>query len=51
MPVLSRHEGRLALMDGYTGQVYIDPDQEQMDNLRELYQANGRPKSFSLAAR
>ena len=51
VPVLSRHEGRLALMDGYTGQVYIDPDQEQMDNLRELYQANGRPKSFSLAAR
>lgn len=51
VPVLNRHEGRLALMDGYTGQVYIDPEQEQMESLRELYQANGRPKSFSMVGR
>ena len=40
-------EGRPALMDGYTGTVYIDPEQEQLEQLRELYQANGRPKSFA----
>lgn len=45
--VTPKCEGRLALMDGYTGNVYIDPEQEQLELLRELYQANGRPKSFS----
>ena len=35
------------MMDGYTGNVYIDPEREQMELLRELYQANGRPKSLS----
>jgi len=47
VPLLARHEGHLALMDGYTGSVYIDPEQGQLDILRELYQANGRPKSYS----
>ena len=37
-------------MDGYTGDVYIDPDQEQLDRLRELYQANGRPKGRKSSA-
>ena len=46
VPLLARHEGHPALMDGYTGSVYIDPEPEQMEILRELYQANGRPKSF-----
>ncbi len=36
-------------MDGYTGSVYIDPDQEQLEQLRELYQANGRPKGHALS--
>lgn len=36
-------EGHLALMDGYGGKIYLDPDQAQQDKLRELYQANGRP--------
>lgn len=47
VPVSPRCEGRLALMDGYTGSVYVDPEQGQMDALRELYQANGRPKFLS----
>ena len=47
--VTPKCEGRLALMDGYTGDVYIDPDQEQLDQLRELYQANGRPKGLALS--
>ena len=47
--VTPKCEGRLALMDGYTGDVYIDPDQEQLDQLRELYQANGRPKSLAFS--
>lgn len=41
-----RWEGHLALMDGYTGSVYLDPDQVQADLLREQYQANGRPKGL-----
>ena len=47
--VTPKCEGRLALMDGYTGSVYIDPDQEQLEQLRELYQANGRPKGHALS--
>lgn len=43
-----RCEGHLALMDGYTGNVYVDPEQEHLDQLRELYQANGRPKGYAL---
>ncbi len=46
-----RAEGHLALMDGYTGSVYIDPEQEQLNQLRELYQANGRPKGFALSVK
>ena len=42
-------EGHLALMDGYTGNIYLDPDAEHMEQLRELYQANGRPKGYALA--
>lgn len=42
--LISNWEGHLALMDGYTGNVYIDPEPEQLDQLRELYQANGRPE-------
>lgn len=41
--LISNWEGHLALMDGYTGNVYIDPEPKQLDQLRELYQANGRP--------
>lgn len=40
-------EGHLALMDGYTGDVYLDPDQPQLDRLRELYQAKGKPREFA----
>ena len=39
-----RWEGHLALMDGYTGTIYLDPEKEQQELLREQYQANGRPK-------
>ena len=46
-----RAEGHLALMDGYTGSVYIDPEQGQLNQLRELYQANGRPKGFALSVK
>ena len=47
VPLLARYEGHPALMDGYTGNVYIDPEQEQLETLRELYQANGRPKGLA----
>lgn len=47
--ITSRQEGHLALMDGYTGNVYIDPEPEQLNQLRELYQANGRPKGCALS--
>ncbi len=46
-----RWEGRLALMDGYTGTIYVDPDQDLMEQLREQYQANGRPKGQLLSAK
>ena len=46
-----RCEGHLALMDGYTGNVYVDPEQEHLDQLRELYQANGRPKGHALGVK
>ena len=46
--ITTQCEGRLALMDGYTGHVYIDPEQSQLELLRELYQANGRPKGYAL---
>ena len=36
-------EGHLALMDGYAGQIYLDPEPAQQDRLRKLYQANGCP--------
>lgn len=49
--VLPKWEGRLALMDGYTGTVYVDPDPEILEQLREMYQANGRPKGFALSAK
>lgn len=49
--VLPKWEGRLALMDGYTGTVYVDPAPEILDQLREMYQANGRPKGFALSAK
>ena len=42
--LISKWEGHLALMDGYTGNIYVDPEQEQLKQLRELYQANGRPQ-------
>jgi len=48
--ILPKYEGRPALMDGYTGDVYIDPEQEQLEQLRELYQANGRPNGLVLSA-
>ncbi len=43
----ARWEGHLALMDGYTGKIYLDPEQRQQDILRELYQANGRPRELA----
>ena len=46
-----RCEGHLALMDGYTGNVYVDPEQEHLDQLRELYQANGRPKGYAMSVK
>ncbi|MCI8303958.1 MAG: phosphoenolpyruvate--protein phosphotransferase [Lawsonibacter sp.] len=47
--IAPKWEGHLALMDGYTGNIYLDPDAEHMEQLRELYQANGRPKGYALA--
>lgn len=47
--VAAKWEGHLAIMDGYTGTVYLDPDQEQLEQLRELYQANGRPDECALS--
>lgn len=44
-----RMEGRRALMDGYAGKVYIDPEPDVMNQLREMYQANGRPKGYALS--
>lgn len=41
-----KQEGHLALMDGYAGRVYVDPEPEILNELRELYQANGRPKGY-----
>lgn len=49
--VAPRWEGHPALMDGYTGNVYVDPDQELMEQLREQYQANGRPKGQALCVK
>ena len=46
-----RMEGRRTLMDGYAGKVYIDPEPEVLNQLRELYQANGRPKGYALNAK
>ena len=40
-------EGHPALMDGYTGTIYVDPEPSQMDKLRELYQANGKPREHA----
>jgi len=45
----SRLEGHLALMDGYAGRVYVDPEPEILNQLRELYQANGRPRGLALS--
>ena len=42
----SRWDGHLALMDGYAGEIYLDPVQAQQDKLRELYQANGCPHPY-----
>jgi len=44
-----KFEGRLALMDGYTGNVYIDPEQAHLEQLRKMYQANGRPAGYTYA--
>ena len=46
--LVPKWEGHLALMDGYTGNVYLDPERMQLDQLRELYQANGRPKGYAM---
>lgn len=44
-------EGHLALMDGYTGTIYLDPQPSQQDSLRMRYQAMGCPVPYpSLAA-
>ena len=48
--ISTRWEGRRALMDGYTGDIYLDPEPELMNQLREQYQANGRPKGAVLSA-
>ena len=40
-------EGHLALMDGYDGKIYLDPEQAQQEKLRELYQANGCPVQYA----
>ena len=44
-----RWEGHPALMDGYTGNVYIDPEPEQLNQPREQYQANERPKGVAMS--
>ena len=46
--LISKWEGHPALMDGYTRNIYVDPEPEQLNQLRELYQANGRPKGSVL---
>lgn len=47
--VTPKWDGHLALMDGHSGTVYLDPDSEQVEQLREQYQANGRPKELALS--
>ena len=43
--ITPKWDGHLAIMDGNSGTVYLDPDPEQVEQLREQYQANGRPAS------
>ena len=45
----AKWEGHLALMDCYTGTIYLDPEQSQQDKLREQYQANGCPVQYALS--
>lgn len=47
--ITPKWEGHLAIMDGHAGTVYLDPDQEQLEQLREQYQANGRPDEHALS--
>lgn len=37
-------DGHFALMDGHQGNVYLDPEQPLLEELRERYQQNGRPE-------
>ena len=46
--LIPKGEGHLAVMDVYTGNIYVAPGPEQLHQLRELYQANGRPKGSAL---
>lgn len=43
----AKWEGHLALMDCFTGTIYLDPEPAQQDKLRKLYQANGCPVQYA----
>ena len=43
----AKWEGHLALMDCFTGTIYLDPEPAQQDQLRERYQANGCPVQYA----
>ena len=43
----AKWEGHLALMDCFTGTIYLDPEPAQQNQLRERYQANGCPVQYA----
>ena len=43
----AKWEGHLALMDCFTGTIYLDPEPAQQNKLRERYQANGCPVQYA----
>lgn len=46
--ILPKWENHPALMDGYTGRIYLDPLQSQQEALRERDQARGCPVEYGL---
>lgn len=44
VPMEKDWEGRVALLDGYSGRLYLEPDQELTEQLRLAYETGGRPE-------
>lgn len=42
-------DGHLALLDGFDHRLYLDPDQETVEQLRLRYQAGGKPTECSIS--